>query len=473
MSGSVNTDLDGGPRLRWFLALTQFLMILDTSILNVAVPVIGADLAMTPAAETWVLNAYVVAFGGLLLLSGWVADALGHGRILVAGLILLALGAAFGAVAGSGEAIIVSRAVQGVGAAMAAAAAMALVFSRYAGAARRKTLGLFASMAGLGGAAGTALSGVLTEYLGWRSTFWLNVAAALVLVVWACTVRGIFAPGAKRQPNILGGGLITIALAAAAYAITSLSGAGGGLPVATVLVAVVSFAAFVATERRVRNPLINPQVWRIPPLLRALGLAGTGQWVLVPVFLFISLYLQRVLGYDPLVTGLALLPMSVAICFIAPLVPRVIVRWGVYQVMAGAFLLVAVAGVWLSRISPDGSFAIDVLGPTLLLAVGLPTISVTTNVVTAEHSPPEDPGIASGLLTTAQQFGATLGLAAWVAIASTSDLTGAAGLTEGYANSFLVAAGVMLVAALVSLSGLRRTRTHQPKSDRKVAGVSP
>ncbi|GIJ12494.1 MFS transporter [Micromonospora andamanensis] len=457
------TGVDGGAPLRWFLGLTQFLMILDTAILNVAVPVIGTELAMSPAAETWVLNAYVVAFGGLLLVGGSIADTLGHGRVLVVGLVVLALGAGIGALAHSGAVLIASRALQGAGAAMAAASAMALVFSRYSGGARRKTLGLFASMAGFGGAVGTALSGLLTEYWGWRATFWVNAVAAAVLVVWACRLQGFFMSGRQRQLSVLGGLLVTVALASTAYAITSTSDGGAGAHTAAAgLLAATTAAMFIVRERRSSNPLIGRAIWRIPPLLRALLLAGVGQWVLVPVFLFISLYLQRVLGYEPLIAGLALLPMSVIIFLVAPLAPPVIARWGVTPVMAAAFLLVAGAGAWLTQVSVDGSFAADVLGPTLLLAFGLPLVSISTNLMTAENAPAQDPGTTSGLLTTTQQFGATLGLASWVAIAATGPTSNLQDLAEGHARAFLVAAVAMALAALGAMYRPRHTARPLP-----------
>lgn len=474
MTAHTETELDGGSTLRWFLALTQFLLILDIAILNVAVPVIGTDLSLTPAGETWVLNAYIVAFGGVLLLTGSVADAVGQGRVLVTGLTVLAIGAGFGALGQTGEVVIASRAVQGIGAAMAAASAMALVFSRFNGPARRKTLGLFASMAGLGGATGTALSGVLTETFGWRSAFWLNVAAAAALAIWACTLPNTFAQGRRRKLNILGGILITAALASTAYAITSTSEMGLNEHVTIAgLIAVITFVAFVLLERRVANPLISPTIWRIPPLLRGLLLAGTGQWVLVPIFLFISLYLQRVLGYEPLAAGMSLLPMSVAILFVAPFVPRAVGRWGVYEVMGSAFVIVALAGAWLSLVSPEGSFFTDILGPTLLLALGLPTISVTTNVVTAENSPANEPGVTSGLLTTSQQFGATLGLAAWVAIASVGPDPDPQTLADGYARAFLVSAVVMILAAVAALWASSLGPSAEPDTPSGSPAITP
>lgn len=444
---------DAGPGLRMFLALTQFLLLLDTSILNVAIPELGRDLGLSAVAETWVLNAYLVAFGGMLLVSGYVADVLGHGRVLVAGLSVLAAGAVIGALANDGAVVIASRAIQGIGAAAAAAAAMSLVFSRFDGTARTATLGLFAAMAGLGGAAGTALSGVLTEVLGWRSTFWLNVGGAVLLAIWTIRLPEFFGRGTPRTFNFAGGILLTVALGSVAYAIsssTNIADLGGQFTISAVL-AVLALAAFVVLERRRQAPLINPVVWRTRPLVRALVLAGTGQWVLVPIFLFISFYLQRVLGSSAFEAGMALLPMSLLIVVIAPLLPRIVAHWGIYRVMAFAFALIAAASAWLVAISPTGGFASDVLGPTLLLAVGLPAVSVTTSVLAAEHGPPEDPGIVSGLLTSFQQFGAILGLAVWSAIAACSAPVAAIELTTSYARAFLVAAIVMAFAAAAAI----------------------
>ncbi|AKU14820.1 MFS transporter [Luteipulveratus mongoliensis] len=449
----ASTTVDAGTTTRWFLALTQFLLILDTALLNVAVPAIGTDLGLGATGQTWVLNAYVVAFGGLLLLSGCLADARGPGRVLIAGLLVLALGAAVGAVGQTGAIVIASRAAQGAGAALAAASAMALVFSRFTGPARGRALGLVAAMAGLGGAVGTVLGGVLTEWISWRATFWLNVIAALALAIAARWVPDLFGRGRPRTFNAVGAACMTLALAATAYAVTSTADVGWLSPqvLTSAAVAVVALLAWLRSERRpMRPPLVNPIVWRTPALLRALVLAGIGQWVLVPAFLVISLYLQHVLGYEPAAAGLGLLPMSVAICFIAPQVPRAMARWGLRMVMVGGFILVALGATWLTQISADGSFFVSVLGPTMLLALGLPTVSIATNIAVAETTPADEPGLGSGLLTTAQQLGATLGLAAWVSISAAGSPTGAVDVTQGYARAFAAGAVAMVAAAVLA-----------------------
>lgn len=444
-------DLDAGAAARWTLALTQFLLILDTALLNVAAPVIGDDLGMSAGGQTWVLNAYVVAFGGLLLLSGCLADVVGQGRALVAGLCVLAATASIGAVAGSGALVIASRAGQGAGAGLAAAAAMALVFSRFGGAARDRTLGLFAAMAGLGGAVGTVLGGVLSDWVSWRTTFWLNVVAALILVVAARRQRAFRGDGVRRRFNAVGGLCLTLGLAATAYALTSGAESGwtSGLVVAAAGVAVAGFAAYVLTERSSRAPLVAPVVWRSRRLLVALGLAGAGQWVLVPCLYVVSVYLQEVLDLPPAQAGLGLLPMSVLIIVLAPMVPPLIGRWGVRVVMMAAFALVVVSMLWLSRIGPDSTYVGAVLGPTLLIAFALPTVAITTNIAAAVAAPSDQPGLASGLLTTAQQFGATVGLAGWLAIAVAAGGSNEAEMTHGYVVAFMVAAGVALLAAAV------------------------
>lgn len=447
-------SVDAGSATRWFLALTQFLLILDTALLNVAVPAISSDLGLGATGQTWVLNAYVVAFAGLLLLSGCLADARGAGRVLIAGLVLLAVGAAVGAVGQTGAQVIASRAVQGTGAALAAASAMALVFSQFTGSARGRALGLVAAMAGLGGAVGTVLGGVLTDWLSWRATFWLNVIAAIALAIAARWIPTIFSGGRPRAFNAIGALSMTVALAAAAYAVTSTADVGWLAPqvLAAAVVAGLALATYLLSERRATvEPLVNPVVWRTSALLRALALAAAGQWVLVPTFLVVSLYLQRVLDYEPAAAGLGLLPMSVAICFVAPAVPRALAAWGLRAVMAAGFLITGLGVLWLTQISGDGSFLSSVLAPTMLLAVGLPTVSITTNIAVAETTPADEPGLGSGLLTTSQQLGATMGLAAWVSISAAGRPTSNADISEGYSRAFLVGAVVMLVAAVVAL----------------------
>lgn len=441
-----------GTLSRWVLAFTQFLLILDTAVLNVAAPVIATDLDMGLAGRTWILNAYTVTFGGLLLLAGWLADVIGRGRALRAGLLTLAAAAAFGAFSTSGALVIASRALQGVGAALAAAAAMSLVLGSFSGPDRQRMLGMFAAMAGLGGAFGTVLGGVLTDWISWRSAFWLNVVGGLLLVT---VTRGqaIFHDAGRRRPfNAVGALAMTCSLAAAIYGLTDLASVGLGPSALTALgVAAVGLVVFLLSEKRSRTPLLPAALWRSPGLVRALLLAGAGQWVLVPSLFVISVYLQEVLDQAPSRAGLGLLPMSILICLFAPRVPGMVGRFGLRLVMASSFGVVAAAMAWLCLLRIDSSYLGAVLGPTLLVAIGLPAVAITTNIAAAQAAPPEEPGLTSGLLTTSQQFGATIGLAAWLIIAVVASNGSPEGTARGYVAAFGAGAVMAVIAALAAL----------------------
>lgn len=448
---------------RWralaLLACTQFVLILDTSIINVAAPSIGRDLGISPAELSWVANAYLVSFGGLLLLSGRAADLLGRRRLFITGLGTLAAASLLGALAGSAPVLITARVVQGMGAAMAAAAALALLLSLFDdGPERHKALGIFAAMAGAGGAAGTVLGGVLTSWLGWESTFALNVAVGLGLILPARRLL----PAGKRTGgedgfDLPGAVSVTGGLALLAYALVNAGESGWRDPVTLVTgaLAVVLLAAFVLVERRVRHPLIPPAILRRRTLRLANVLAGMWQMSLFPMFFLVSLYLQAVLGHEPVMGGLGLLPLSVVVVLVASGTDRLIGRFGLRAVMCTGFALVAIGLVWQSMLSPSGSFVADVLPPSLLLGVALPLVSVTTAVAATLGTERNETGLASGLVNTSQQFGSVIGLAllSGVAAARTSAVSGPrdVALTEGFSAAFLAGAALALVAALLTL----------------------
>ncbi|WP_165497080.1 MFS transporter [Rhodococcus sp. ABRD24] len=435
----------------WTLALTQFLLILDTAVLNVAVPHIADGVGLSQAEQGWVINAFVVPFAGLLLAAGYAADRIGRRKVLATGLSVLAVGAALGVVAVNGPMIIVSRAVQGVGGALAGAAAMSVVFALFTGPDRGKVLALFATMAGVGGVAGTIVGGTATELLGWRSLFALNVVAAvLLLVAVKRTVPqdgprevGTTAHRQRRSGSIA----MTIALAAAAYAVTAMTDHSWRSPHVLIgsAVAIGAVIAFVAAEWGAPRPVIPRQVWRNPALLSALALAGTGQFVITPIFLLVSIYAQQAMGYSPAAAGLVLLPMSLLIVAIAPTLPRLIQMFGVHTLMLAGFVAATAGALWLTMLHPDADYLTSVLGPTLLVGLGVPTIAITTNLAAAAAAETAtaaiEPGLTAGLLTTAQQFGAAMGLAALPAIAASS---------SGYDTAFLTAASVAAIAAMLA-----------------------
>ncbi|MFE7483253.1 MFS transporter [Streptomyces sp. NPDC057552] len=448
---------------RWralaLLACTQFVLILDTSIINVAAPSIGSDLDISPAELSWVANAYLVSFGGLLLLSGRAADLLGRRRLFVAGLGTLAAASLLGALAGSAQLLITARVVQGMGAAMAAAAALALLLSLFDdGPERHKALGIFAAMAGAGGAAGTVLGGVLTSWLGWESTFALNVVVGLGLILPA---RRLLPAGSRTEDeggfDLPGAVSVTGGLALLAYALVNAGESGWRDPVTLVTgaLAVVLLTVFVLVERRVRHPLVPPAIFRRRTLRLANVLAGMWQMSLFPMFFLVSLYLQAVLGYEPVMGGLGLLPLSVVVVLVASTTDRLIGRFGLRTVMCAGFVLVAIGLVWQSLLSPSGSFVADVLPPSLLLGIALPLVSVTTAVAATLGTERDETGLASGLVNTSQQFGSVIGLAllSGVAAARTSAVSGPrdVALTEGFSAAFLAGAALAVVAALLTL----------------------
>ncbi|MGR8008195.1 MFS transporter [Streptomyces hypolithicus] len=481
MKRSLKRSAERSPKAALaLLASTQLLLIMDTAIINVALPSIGDDLGSGSAGLSWVANAYLITFGGLLLLGGRTADLIGHRRLFTAGLALLAAASAVGGIAQSAGALIAARAVQGVGAALAAAAAFALLLILFPdGPGRHKALGAFAAMGGLGGVLGTVLGGVLTDLLGWRSTFWLNVLVALLLGVLALRLLdgGTRAgePGfdlggaltATGEPGFDLGGALTATggLGLIAYALV---GAGeAGWTSARTLVAggagLLLLAAFAVLEGRIARPLVPPAVLRRPALRLANVLSALAQMALFPMFFLVSLYLQSVIGHGPLVGGLGLLPLSLAVVATAPQSGRIIARLGLRATTTLGFGLLFAGTAWLAlALRADGTFFTTVLAPSLVLGVALPLVMVTTNVAATADAAPEETGLASGLINTSQQFGSVLGLAVLVAVATTvtdaSQSSAATAETAGFRAALLVGAAFAGLAALLS------TRLRLPAS---------
>lgn len=445
------------------LAATQLLMIMDTAIVNVALPSVGHDLRAGAAGLSWVANAYLITFGGLLLLGGRAADLFGHRRLFTAGLALLAAASAAGGLAQSTGALVAARAVQGVGAALAAAAAFALLLILFPdGPARHRALGAFAAMGGLGGVLGTVLGGVLTDLLGWRSTFWLNVVVAAVLGLLALRLLDGGTRGAQPGFDLLGALTATGGLGLVAYALVGRSPLAG-------VAGVLLLGAFAVTETRAARPLVPPAVLGRPALRLANLLSALAQMALFPMFFLVSLYLQSVLGQPPLAGGLGLLPLSLVVVATAPLTGRLIFRLGLGRTMTLGFGLLFAGMVWLAlALDPHGTFATTVLAPSLVLGAALPLVMVTTNVAATAEATPEETGLASGLINTSQQFGSVLGLAVLVAVATTR--TGTAtpqAETAGFQAALLTGAAFAAAAALLSVRlSLPAPAPAPPRQDR-------
>lgn len=449
------------------LASTQLLLILDTAIINVALPSIGDDLGTDAAGLSLVANAYLVTFGGFLLLAGRVADLVGHRRLFTAGLALLSASSLGGAFAGDARLLVAARALQGIGAACAAAAAFALVLLLFAeGPERHRALGAFAALGGLGGALGTVLGGVLTSGLGWRSTFALNVLVGVALI--ALTPVALAAVPLRRERPAAGrgglrefdlGGALTATggLSLIAYALVD-AGSAGWTDSGTLAAGgagLLLLAAFAVIETRAAHPLVPPGVLGRPTLRLANVLSALAQMALFPMFFLVSLYLQNVLDYAPVTGGLGLLPLSVVVVLTAPRTGWLVARCGLRPVMTAGFATVTVATGWLAlSLSADGSFATTVLAPSLLIGIGLPLVMVTTNVAATAQAGAGETGLVSGLVNTSQQFGSVLGLAVLVAVAAAHTRTaghGAAAETAGFRTALLVGAAFAAAATLLTL----------------------
>jgi len=444
------------------LLLVQFLDFLDVSIVNVALPAIKDDLHFAQQSLQWVVSGYVVTYGGLLLLAGRAADLVGRRRILVSGLVLFAVASLAGGLAQTEAALVAARLAQGAGAAMMSPAALSVLTTTFTDRRDRNlALGAWAAVPGLAGAFGVVLSGVLTEGPGWRWIFYLNVPVAILAGLGALALLDR-EPRRGRQSgfDFPGAVLVTAGMLLLIYALVRAPEIGWGTAetMSGLAAAAALLAAFVANERRARTPLVPFSIFRI----KGLAAANVTQLItfsgLYSMFFFLSLYMQRVLGYSPSHTGLAYLPLTAGFMISAgiatPLVPRI----GTKPVIVGGALVAAAGLYFLSHVPVDGAFLGDLLPGIALVALGAGAVFTGVTTAATEGVPADHAGIASGLLNASMQFGGASGLAVLSAVATdrTGAVLGSGGglpqaLTAGFQRAFLIGALFALVAALVAL----------------------
>jgi EmrB/QacA subfamily drug resistance transporter len=455
------------------LAAAQFVVILDASIVNVALPSIGADLNFSQENLSWVVNAYVLVFGGFLLLGGRMADLLGRRRLFMAGLVLFALASLAGGLSQSEGQLIAARAVQGLGAALLSPAALSLVTVLFAeGAERNKAMGVWGAVAGSGGAVGVLLGGMLTEWAGWEWVLFVNVPVGIAAALLAPRLLPESRNEGARHFDFAGAVSVTAGLSLLVYALVDANDAGWGSAQTLGLggLALALIAAFYAIERRSKAPLMPfPGIFRIRTITGINVSAVLIAAALFSMFFFISLYMQQVLGFSALEAGLAYLPLAVGIIVTAGATAGLVTRFGFKPVLVSGLIVTAGGLVWFSQVSPGGSYVGDVLFPSLLAAVGLGLAFVSMTVAAVSGVETHEAGLASGLINTSQQIGGALGLAVLATVANgrTDDAfaTGASqatALTEGFQAAFAVGAGLAVagaVLAMVLVSG-RASREH-------------
>jgi EmrB/QacA subfamily drug resistance transporter len=457
-----------GVAILLLLSLVQFMDILDASILNIALPSIKNDLGFSQQSLQWVVNSYILTYGGFLLLGGRIADLLGRRLVLVTGLVVFAGASLTGGLAHSESVLVGARFVQGLGAAMLSPAALSTLTSTFRATRDRNTaLGVWAAIAGVGAAAGVLLGGLLTEGPGWRWVLFVNVPFAAVCFVGAfALLKKERMRGSLASFDALGALLVTIGMLLLVYALVKAPDAGWGATrtIAELAVAGLLLAAFVFNELRVADPLVPMSILRV----KGLAVADATQMVavagFVPMFFFLTLYMQTVLGYSPIQTGLAYLPLTGGFIISAGISSQLFARIGTKPViLVGA----AIAGgglYWLSRVPLDGSYLADLLPGLLVVSLGLG--GMFTGVTTAANAGVEasQAGLAAGLLNTGQQIGTALGLAILSALATahTNSLlrggeTLAQASTHGYGRALFAGAVFVGAAGVVALLN-RNTR---------------
>jgi EmrB/QacA subfamily drug resistance transporter len=467
---------------RWtaliLLCVAQFIVVLDASIVNVALPSIGRGLHFSEQDLPWVVNAYVIAFGGFLLLGGRAADLLGRRRVFMAGLSMVAVASlAAGFAATQGE-LIAARAAQGLGAAFTSPAALSIVTNLFTdGAERNKALGAWGAVAGSAGAVGVLLGGILTEGLGWEWVLWVNVPVSLVaLALTPGLIPESRSEAQRRHFDTAGAVTITAGLSMLAYALLDANSAGWGSTriVGLLALSVVLIGAFIAIEVRSKAPLVPFRIFRIRTVTGANVVGILLGASLFSMFFFITLYMQQVLHYSPIHAGLSYLPLSVTIVFAAGMGGQLVTRVGFKPILAVGMLAIAAGLLWFNGISVGGGFASDILGPSLLAALGLGFGFVTSTIAAVTGVQGREQGLASGLINTSQQIGGALGLAVLSAIATsrthhvlaTHASTPTNALNEGFKLAF---AGGAAFAALGLIATLVLIRTRDSRAHVELA----
>ena len=407
------------PNLALALIVTgQLMLILDSTVVNIALPTIQGTLHFTATSLSWVLNAYTLAFGGLLLLGGRVGDIFGRRRVFIGGLLLFTLSSLLGGFAPTATWLLIARAAQGVGAAFAGPSTLALIATTFAeGPARNRALGFYSAASGAGASLGLILGGLLTATVSWRWVLFINVPIGLAVVLLVPLV--IQEPGGQPGRLDLAGALTaTTGLAALVYGFIRAASVGWGdsLTLGAFAAAAIALALFLGIERRAPQPLMPLRLLanrnRAGAYLNMLFIPAS----MFGVFFFLSQFLQDVLGFSPLMAGVAFLPLTLVLFATVRVVPRLLPRLGPKPIMVCGAALIAAAISWLAQLSATSSYAAAIVGPLLLLGVGLGCSFLPLSVTILSGVERHDSGAAAGLLQTMQQVGGSLGLAILVTI---------------------------------------------------------
>lgn len=461
----IPTASTAAPRgnARWWglaiIALAQFMVIMDASIIGVALPEMQAALGFTPHTLSWVFNAYVIALAGLLLLGGRLSDLFGPRRMFALGWVILGIGSLVAGVAGDVPVELIGRVLQGAGSALIAPAALTMLMMLFGSDPRELTraMAFYGAAAPAGGTAGVFLGGVITEFASWPWVFYINIpiAAVILIFLWKALPGGKV--GARGSVDTMGALTVTVGLAALVYGIIRSEAAGwaSAEPWIALGLGVLLLMLFVIIQRVKREPLVRLSIFRSPNL----GAANVAQVMLgaawIPMWFFLNLYLQQVLGFTAFPAGAALLPMTTLIMLgMILLAPRVIAAFGPKVPIVVGLLVLAAGLGWMAFVSPDGDYWVDAFLPSLVVAFGQALAFIPSLQTAIAAAPPEEGGLASGIVNTSYQVGSAVGLAVVSAIAAAfgaSRLGDPVALTQGYSAAFVAAGALALIGALLTM----------------------
>jgi EmrB/QacA subfamily drug resistance transporter len=476
MSASESTPAASpGPKraLLLIVCLAQFMVILDVSIVNVALPSIHSGLGFSTTGLQWVVNAYTLTFAGFLLLGGRCADLLGRRNVFIAGTVLFSLASLACALSNSQGLLLGARALQGFGGAVLSPATLSIVTSSFeAGPERNRAVGMWGAMGALGGSSGALLGGILTQGLGWPAIFAVNVPlGAIVIAMGLRLISGERERGAARNFDVSGAVLITASLVSLTYGIVRTDTVGWGSPGVLVPLGagLVLLGLFAFVEARVATaPLIPLSILRVAQLRISNIVVTLLYAAFFPVWFFLTLYVQEVLHYDAIEAGLSFLPMTLSIFVASTLAPKLVGRLGPRAVITGGMSVAALGILLLVGVAPGGTYFGSVLPGALLSAIGMGFSLVPATIVAMQCLPASQSGIGSGLLNTSRLMGGALGLAILSTIAAAqtradASAGAASALTSGYDLAFGVGAAFALVGAIIA--GLR-LRNGAPTGER-------
>ena len=473
---------------RWLVlviaCMAQFMVVLDATVVNVALPSIQRGLHFSPANLQWVVNSYTLIFGGFLLLGGRAADILGRKRLFVAGIAVFSIASLINGLAQSSTMLIVGRGLQGLGGALVSPAALAIITTTFTDQQERtRALGVWAAIAAGGGAVGLLMGGLLTDLASWRWVFFVNVPVGIITFAMAMRyVAESRIRTAQRSFDLAGAVTVTAGLVLLVYTIveTQSYGWGSARTLGLGAVALALLAGFYAIERRSPAPLVRLSIFRVRTIAVAdsvLLLLASGMF---GMFFFASLYVQEILGYSPLKAGLAFLPVTVGIVIGAGLAQQLVRRAGVRNVSVAGLVLATVGMLVLTQVPVHGSYLSDLLPGLMPLSIGMGLVFVPITLLATGGVGEEDSGLASGLFNTSQQVGGSLGLAILSTLAasqtarllSSHSATVVAARVSGYHVAFLAAAIMLASGAAIMAFALRRSHTKEIEMELNATGAA-